>query len=133
MMDIHQDGVHTTLETLPPLPDIDEVEAFSEKDHACINAIREILRQHEALGRFGLTLLHSHFNVTNDEVLVETVDTETRTLVTRPVKADDKTIGNSIETSWRLDSPTGLARCETRCNKTWGPNGPHIRQHFTIG
>ncbi len=129
-------GVEAVLnnrEVLPPLPDIDEVEPFSEKDQVCMHAVREVLQQHGALGRFGLTLLHEHFSIAHDEVLMETVDTETRTLITRPVKIDEQSVSNSVETSWRLDTPNGMGRCETRCNKTWGPNGPHIRQHFTTG
>ncbi len=120
-------------EVLPSLPDIDDVEPFSEKDHACMQAVREVLEQHGALGRFGLTLLHEHFTIENDEVLMETVDTETRTLITRPVKIDEQSDSNSVETSWRLDTPSGMGRCETRCNKPWGSNGPHVRQHFTTG
>jgi len=131
MMHMQPDNTQTAVDMLPPLPDIDAVEPFSEKDQACIQAVREALQQHGALSRFGLTLLHGHFPIANDEVLVEAVDVETRTLITRPVTVDSQSATNSVETSWRLDSPSGMARCESRCNKTWGPNGPHIRQHYT--
>ena len=53
--------------SLPELTDIDEVERLSESDQACFDDIREALRKHGKLQRFGVTLLHSHFPVQDDE------------------------------------------------------------------
>jgi hypothetical protein len=131
MTNNHSDHVQA-LEVLPPLPDIDEVEPISEKDQACIDAVRAVLKEYGALSRFGITLLHQHFAVSEDEVMMEFVDKENRVLTTRPVKAVDHPSENSVETSWRLDSLTGTKKCETRCNKPYGKNGPHIKQHYTV-
>jgi hypothetical protein len=121
------------LEVLPRLPDIDEVEPLSESDLSCMKALRGVLKEHGALSRFGITLLHSHFDVADDEVMMEFVNKENRTLTTRPVKAVDYPDGYSVETSWRLDSQTGVQRCEQQCAKPYGAKGPHVRQHFTVG
>jgi hypothetical protein len=123
----------STLEILPTLPDIDEVEPMSEKDRACVADIRAVLEKHGALSRFGISLLHEHFDIGDDEVMVESVDKENRVLTTRPVKMADHDAVNSIETNWRLDSVTGLARCERQCVFPYGPKGPHIMQHFMVG
>ena len=118
------------LEVLPPLPDIDDVAPISKADQECLAALRSVLAEHGALQRFGVTLLHDHFPVSDDEIMMETVDKATRTLTTRPVKAADHPIENSVETSWRLDSLTGLARCERVCQRPYGPNGPHTGNHI---
>src|SRR5437773_800453 len=109
-------------EVLPAVPDIDEVEPVSEKDQVCIQAIREVLEKHGALRRFGITLLHEHFTIAEDEVMMEFVDKEARTLTTRPVKAADYLANTSVETVWRLDSQIGLRRCEQLCAKPYGLN-----------
>lgn len=121
----------TVREALPALPDIDEVVPLSEADQACFRDIRAVLDKHGALSRFGVWLLHEHFEVGHDEVVVESVDKEARTLVSQPTKLSK--LAQSIETSWRLDSPSGMQRCESMCARPYGPNGPHVRQHFTTG
>jgi hypothetical protein len=115
-------------EDLPPLPNINEVEAISAADDACLSDLRAVLLKHNALSRFGVWLLHEHFDLVEGEVMLESVDTLRRTLTIRPVEAE-KT-GPAVETSWRLDSPSGGRRCETQCARPYGPNGPHLRQHF---
>lgn len=120
--------------SLPELPDITEVEPFGEQDRACFEEVRAVLERHGALNRFGLTLLHSHFPVGDDEILVESVDPETRTLVTRPRKTSEPR--KAVETSWRLDDPTGLQQCETLCNVIPAPPGQpdlHEPTHYTTG
>lgn len=50
--------------------------------------------------RFGLQLIHSHFAIQKDEVLFETHDVITRTLITRPI--NKKEIKDAIATSWEI-------------------------------
>jgi hypothetical protein len=78
--------------------------------------VREVLARHGRLDRFGLTLLHSHFDLANDEILVETVDKAGRTLTTRPLSAAATEPGATlVESSWRLDAPDGHPRPLTYC------------------
>lgn len=118
---------------LPPLPNIDDVRPVDDTDQACFDAVRRVLEEHGALSRFGLTLLHSHFDVAAAEVLVERVDSETRTLTIRPIDID--AAANAVETSWRLDDPSGQQRCETRCQPERNFQGQpyHNRPHYTVG
>ena len=119
--------------SLPELLDIDYVRPFDETDQVVFDEVREILERHGALQRFGLTLLHKHFDVADDEVLVETIDATNRTLTLRPNELVN--VGNAVETSWRLDDPVARQRCESQCVRINGPQGQfvHDRRHFTTG
>ncbi len=98
------------------LPRIDEVAPMGERDRAVMDEIRSVLVKHGALKRFGVTLLHSHFDLADDEILVETVDAEKRTLTIRPMPAKEAmAAGDPVETSWRLDSPSGKPECVIHC------------------
>jgi hypothetical protein len=97
---------------LPTLPDIDEVEARSEKDEACFAELRAVLERHDALGRFGITLLHQHFDIGEDELLVEEVDVEERTLTIQPVSRSEIANRRRVkETNWRLDTDVAMTAC----------------------
>ncbi len=71
------------------LPHGDDVEPFSENDLACFEEIRDVLKKHNKLGRFGLTLLHKHFELQDDEMLVENTDEERRIQVIQPMKKSE--------------------------------------------
>lgn len=97
--------------SMATLPDIDNVEARSEADDACFAEIRDVLDRHGALGRFGVTLLHQHFDIGDDELLVEQVDVDTRTLTIQPVSVVDVANRRVKETHWRLDTDATLTAC----------------------
>jgi hypothetical protein len=119
-----------SLHPLPKLPDIHQIEPVGSQDQACMDEIREVLKRHGALQRFGLTLLHQHFDMSDEEVLIESVDTENRILTMQPSTADP--VGRAIETSWRLDDPTGVRRCEVQCvpDRDAEGNDIHSRPHY---
>ena len=96
--------------------DTGHVELLSLADESCLREVREVLKKHNALSRFGITLLHQHFPVADDEVLLETCDPETRTLTIRPTKTEQ--LINPIETSWywRNDTPEVLLACDKLCD-----------------
>jgi hypothetical protein len=109
-------------------PDIDEVTPLSDADAPCIEEIKSVLERHGALQRFGLCLLHDHFEVADDEVLVERVDPINRVLVSQPEHVEALADVASIETSWRLDSATALTACRSSCVP--GANGSHGQIHM---
>jgi hypothetical protein len=115
---------------LPPLPNIYEIDPAGPQDRACFDELREVLERHGALQRFGITLLHQHFDMAPDEVLVESVDAENRILTMRPVSA--KPNKEAVETSWRLDDPTAQRRCEVQCipDRDAQGNPYHGRVHY---
>lgn len=98
-------------DAISPLPNIDEVAARSDTDDACFEDLREVLAQHNALDRFGITLLHQHFHIGGDELLVEEVDVDSRTLITRPVRQTEMAGRRVKETNWRLESDAAVGAC----------------------
>ena len=120
-----------SLSPLPSLPDIDEVPPLDDADDKIFAEVRAVLKQHGALQRFGVTLLHQHFPLAEGEVLVEQIDAENRILTTRPRTAEQS--GLTRETSWRLDDQTGARRCETQCqtDRDYEGKPTHLRRHYT--
>lgn len=69
------------------LKHIADVRPIDETDADCLNEIRHVLAKHNCLNRFGVSLLHCHFNLEDDEILLETTDMERREHRVRPVKS----------------------------------------------
>jgi hypothetical protein len=104
------------------LPDISEVEPLTEEDQPMIHDLVAVLRKHNALHRFGITLLHQHFDTSDDEVLVEATDVEKREQIIVPMARSAIAEMPAIETAWRLDS--GEATMSCMCIKA--PKGGHL-------
>lgn len=122
-----------TLQNRVALPDIDEVSPISDKDRACFNEIREVLRRYNNLDRLGICLLHDHFSISDDEVLLEVCDRESRTLTIQPVKRTHPDLDNSIGTQYRLDveeTEQFTLGCKSECKR--GQDGKHYgyKEHF---
>ena len=83
-------------------PDISEVAPFSDKDEECFREIRDVLKRYNALDRFGLTLIHHHFDVGEDEVMMEYTDAENRVQTVKPVKESDAENEDVTITHWKL-------------------------------
>ncbi len=101
--------------SLATLPDVTDVARLSESDASCLAELREVLTRHGNLTRFGLTLLHQHFELADDEILVETCDEERRVLTSRPMKRSEIEGRSVLDTSWRLDTQDALAKCVETC------------------
>ncbi|MGW2487018.1 hypothetical protein ACWCV9_07320 [Streptomyces sp. NPDC001606] len=71
-----------------PLPGFAEAEGLGPRDAEFVRDLVEVLAKHGNLNRFGLCLLHDHFPLAADEVLVETNDPKDRTLHVHVEKAD---------------------------------------------
>lgn len=97
------------------LRDIDDVKSRTEADEVLFRELRAVLEKHGAQSRFGVTLLHRHFDVYEDEVLVESCDLENRTLTCKPVKVS-QILGLKLkETNWRLDTDQATSGCTAYC------------------
>lgn len=96
------------------LLDIDQVEDISARDHECLAAIRNVLERYGCIDPFGVTLLHNHFPLADDEILVETCDKVTRTLVSCPRTISNIDLAKVTETVWRWDKQLKNA-CEKVC------------------
>jgi hypothetical protein len=108
------------------LPGIERVEPWRESDQVLFDELHAVLEKHRAASRFGITLLHKHFPVFENEVLVESCDHETRTLTTRP-RPKSGVSARVIETNWRFDVPGILSQvCYTLCEDE---DGGHASVH----
>lgn len=88
------------------LQDINEVKPFDpQADAALMHDIYRVLQKHNAVDRFGVNLLHDHFEVEDGEWMVETHDEQSRTLTIKPYRNEKLQEPNSIlqETNWRFD------------------------------
>ncbi|MGQ8365472.1 hypothetical protein [Glaciecola sp. 1036] len=82
------------------LKDIDDVEPLNEKDYSVLTELREVLLKHGYINRFGIKLLHRHFDISQDEIIMENTDVESRVSVLSVEKDSSKE--NTIETMWRF-------------------------------
>jgi hypothetical protein len=112
------------------LKDIDDVVPINADDTACLAAVREVLKTHGKLERFGVALLHSHFSLAPDEIMLETSSEEDRTLTLRPVK-ESEAGDNKVGTIWMLREGDDIAMswCRQYC-KRWVLG--HTRTHDDV-
>jgi hypothetical protein len=108
-------------------PHVDDVHHLDNGDLACIDEIRQVLSRHGKLDRFGVNLLHRHFPITENEVLVETCDEMTRTLTIRPEQRGG--VANALQTSWQLTpmGPGPIMYCNAVCRGDG--KGGHVGDH----
>jgi hypothetical protein len=101
---------------------IEEVDPLSTSDRQVLDEVRAVLARHGALQRFGVTLLHSHFDLEPDEVLVEKVELSSRTITIQPLHADDLE-GTLQGTTFRLDGEVLEPMMVLYCHRP--PNSEH--------
>ncbi len=113
-------------------PNIDDIRPLSSQDQELMDEVREVIKKYDALDHFGLCLLHSHFEVHDDEIMVEECDLETRTLTSRPVKKCEIQ-GNVVETMWSMTITRPTIVCKQICQSTENPGGnkTHDKKHVS--
>ena len=115
-------------EATSAMQDIDSVAPLSEADAACVEEVTQVLKRHGRLRRFGLTLLHQHFPVAAEEILVEECDPERRTLTIKPQPMASLETMQYRETSWRLDTGKAVMNCVCRVDPDTGShNHYHVK------
>ncbi|MCE6978587.1 hypothetical protein EI534_14595 [Pseudomonas frederiksbergensis] len=111
------------------LPDIDDVQPLSDTDFEVLKEIGEVLRKHKFAQRFGICLLHKHFDLQEDEELIEETDIEKRISTTRAQKIS-KQSGRTIETMWRFSNGIqATTECVLKCDY----NNGHKKIHVKVG
>ena len=102
------------------LLDIDSIEPLNDDDAVVLEEIRQVLLRHKKLSRFGICLLHKHFEVAEDEVAIEYTDADRR-VSTVVVEKKDALNVQGIQTVWRL-AANGQSM-GTMCVRRCGPGG----------
>jgi hypothetical protein len=108
------------------LPDIDEVPPFSDKDAQVLAELRAVLEAHGYADRFGVCLLHRHFELADDECLMESTDTEARVSTLTVAKRTDAP--DRMPTMWRFGPEV---RADTVC-KVFCEMAGHVRVHRPV-
>lgn len=100
------------------LPDIAKVEPLDATDITILTEIQDVLRRHNALTRFGVNLLHKHFDMADDEIMVEYTDEAARTQTIRVEKKSKSLADNEgiIYTQWAFDEASGLVVTTACCS-----------------
>lgn len=100
--------------SLPYMGDADLV-PFSGADAACFRDLRDVLKKHDALKRFGVFLIHKHFEIGADEELMECTDHPGRQLTINPRKKADIDPDTSIATNWIFTDTEEIAAACCSC------------------
>jgi hypothetical protein len=118
---------------LNELPALNEIDIkLNQADIECFADVRDVLARHGRLDRFGMTLLHRHFDVADDERLIETIDVAERVQTISVHKTESLSGVETIETAWRL-RPEGIqsmAECIIACH---GPNTKYCTESKHTG
>lgn len=98
-----KEQVKTTNNPYAALQDITEVKPYNpDTDKALFDDLRKVLEAHGATDRFGVTLLHDHFEVNNGEQMIETHNSVTRELTIKPYRTEG--IKRNLQaTNWRFN------------------------------
>jgi phosphopentomutase len=105
------------------MPHITEVIARTSADDQLFKELYEVLKRHDADHRFGVTLIHKHYEVAPDEILMEYTDEEARIQTIKVEKIADVEMNGTIETSWSLKD--GKVQMSCRCIKQDQHNHTH--------
>ena len=110
-------------------PDVGAVRPVDAADEAVLQEVRAVLARHEALGRFGLTLIHRHFDLAPGEILYESTDPERRqqTIEVRQASefAEDPQV---LQTQWVFDDSGRTLVCVGFCHYANGHKHHHSRK-----
>lgn len=109
--------------------DIHEAEPRLESEIAAFIELREVLVRHGLDQKYGLTLLHKHFDLAENEVMVEFTDLKTRTLTSKPTTIDAIPESNLREVTWSLSNDTVMGACVQRCFFNPSSTPQHVGQH----
>ena len=95
---------------------IKDIGNISSNDHECLEEIRDVLARHNRLNKFGIALLHHHFNLHDTEVLIKSVDPYGRTLSSAPVARSKINWATVMETLWRFGPNVGEVQAMAGCD-----------------
>jgi len=109
--------------------DIHEAEPRLESEAAAFIELREVLVRHGLEQKYGLTLLHKHFDLAENEIMVEFTDLENRTLTSKPFNIDTISESNFREVTWSLARDTVMGACVQRCFFNRDSTPQHVGQH----
>ncbi len=79
---------------------IDDVKRYSSQDMKMLAIFGQILAQHDAQERFGISLLHKHFDLQEGEIIVETKSIDSKEFTISVSSIYDQ--NNKVPSMWRF-------------------------------
>lgn len=113
------------------LNDVDVVEPLGDHDYAVLSELEDVLIHHGVTNRFGVCLLHRHFDLADDEIAVEDTDVGSR-VSTVVVRRASECSGDILETMWRFREDEE-GRAVTVCKKVCNYMNGHKVGHKEVG
>jgi hypothetical protein len=112
-------------------PHIADVAPVGPSDEAVLQEIRAVLAKHNALDRFGINLIHRHFDLQEGEVALESTDLESRrqTVEVVPESVVFAPGSNVIATQWVFGTKGEGMACKLYCNYS---DYAHTTRHATV-
>jgi hypothetical protein len=107
------------------IADLHDTPPLSDEDVECMYEVRSVLMKHNKIDRFALHLIHKHFDLNDDEVLVEYNEPSVREQFFRVEKRSEEILENSIPTTWTLENIVPMARCVCAYRQGKGHLGRH--------
>lgn len=95
--------MESTAKNWNDLKTLTDVHELSVDDNDCLNELQAIIEKHGLTSKFGVALLHKHFDIEEDEVLLESNNPIERTLNSRPININEAENGDYATTIWRFD------------------------------
>jgi hypothetical protein len=110
------------------MSNIDDVEPLSDADFDVLKDIRDVLRKHGCTSRFGVCLLHKHFELQPGEAALEESHEASRVSTIRVVPQES--CAGAMETAWQFSANADISagrQCKMNC-KGFGMTG-HAKEH----
>lgn len=107
------------------LSDLHDCLPIAEDDLDCMKDLREVLARHNKLDRFALHLIHKHFDIAEDEILVEYNDVDEREQYFKVEKWNSEVMNHAIPTTWTLENTEPMALCVCAYRQGQGHLGRH--------
>ena len=114
------------------LRQIEDLEPIGEQDYEVLEEIREVLIRQGYQDRFGVCLLHKHFDVQPGEAFLEQSDENAR--ISTITVVPEAVAKEAIETAWSFSPTEGIKagrNCRVYC-QGFGQTG-HSRKHECAG
>lgn len=85
------------------LPTLTDVHELTQEDDSCLKEVQTVIEKYGLTSKFGVALLHKHFTIEDDEVLLERNDPKEKVLTSSPMKISELQKGDFATTIWRFD------------------------------
>ena len=114
------------------LQQIEDLKPIGDEDYDVLEELRQVLLRRGYQNRFGICLLHKHFDLQPGEAALEESDEDVRVSTIRVVSED--VARTAMETAWSFSADSEIKagrNCQGYC-QGFGQTG-HARKHTCTG